>query len=131
MSLSESVTMVEISSPPSASSCVRIFPRQALSLFAKFLDQRAIPVKVTIVDLSKVGMGILVSEPKMHGVPCAVAFDVIVDGMPRRVNIWAKIVYCSLQKNGQYRIGAQIRDCDAKSRGIIEGIANRSVICGH
>lgn len=76
-------------------------------------------------------MGILVSEPKMPGAPCAVAFDVVVDGMPKRVNVWARIVYSVLQKDDRYRIGIQIRDCDAKSRSIIEGISGKSVMCGY
>ena len=123
--------MLVIACPPSANACVRMSPRKALNLSGKLLDQDALPTRILLVDISKGGMGIVAGNPVMRGAPCAVAFDVELEGMQRRVNVWGKVVHSTMLKNGMCRIGVQNRDCDAQSRLIIEKIFSESLICGH
>lgn len=123
--------MVAIPAVSFATSYHRGFPRKRLDIFGKFLDYDATPLKVRIADISRGGVGLLMDAPAMSGTPCAISFDVDVDGTLKRVNVWAKIIYCSIQQNDLCRVGARIRDCDAQSRAIIDQLSTGFPICGY
>ena len=101
-----------------------------MTLSGKFLACDAVPVRVSIVDISKDGIGLLLGHRISPGAPCALAFDVMDHGTARRVNVWAKAVYCVAHPHGGYKAGIRIRDCDAQSRTLLDSLVHSGRLCG-
>jgi c-di-GMP-binding flagellar brake protein YcgR len=102
----------------------RIHHRKAFIGPVKYLDHYVAVSNVMSADISKGGLSILVSEPKDKGTPCVVAFDIRLANTLKRVNAWAKVVYCLRREDSAFRIGLRFVDCDSQSKELIEAFVH-------
>jgi hypothetical protein len=98
----------------------RSCPRKRLMVAGWFLDLDAFPSSITIVDISKEGMGILASGAHQIGDMCAIGFSITLSNNAKRINVWAKVVYCVKEAENLFKIGVHIRDWDIRSKAYIE-----------
>ncbi|RJG04116.1 PilZ domain-containing protein [Noviherbaspirillum sedimenti] len=99
---------------------LRASSRHTLDVTARMLGHDAIPRPIRITDISRGGIGLVGSTALQHGDTCAIAFDANVNLESRRINVWAKVVYCVPLAEDAYRIGVRFRDYDSHSKMHIE-----------
>lgn len=120
--------MIEASESPPAPCNLRLNARRLLPGSARLLDHDAVPRTITVTDISKGGMGIVVCEPMQIGDPCAIAMDVSVAKEIKRINVWAKVAYCRSQGTHEFKIGVRFLDYDSYSKMYIEQLCNTGSI---
>lgn len=100
--------------------------RAPLKQAAKVLIDDATPKTVTTLDISVLGLGILVSYPLRPGESCVCALDLQLEGQSRRINAWGTVVYSIAHDSGNFRAGIKFSDIDPTSRMHIQQLCRQA-----
>jgi len=90
-------------------------PRKRVCHRARLLALDSPPIDLEVVDLCEDGTGAVSPTPLPPGSTCMLAWDAVVDGKLRKINLWGLVVHCNACGQG-FRVGIKCLDYDPMSR---------------
>lgn len=73
----------------------------------------------TVINLSEGGACVESFCPLNKNESCAIAFEIMANGVRRRVNAWGTVVYTALDIAHNVRLGIKFVDMDTRSQALI------------
>ena len=73
----------------------------------------------TVINLSEGGACVESFCPLDKNESCAIAFELIANGVRRRVNAWGTVVYAAVDIGQSVRLGIKFVDMDTRSQALI------------
>ena len=99
----------------------RIAPRKVLRCRAKVVLQAGSALAGKTVDISASGICVMVDNPLQAGQICMIIFETPIKGVPKQVNVVAKVVYSILGTDG-FRTGFQFSQLTPANTALINEI---------
>jgi len=86
---------------------------------ARVMLSEIMSIKGRTIDISMSGVSIMLDEPIAVGRSCTLTFDPSVNGKPVKINVQAKVVYCSCVGTSGFRVGLQFGPQDTTMSKLI------------